>query len=144
MTPEASLLARTLNSELARQFPRFVVVGASNTAISLITYALMIRLGLLYWVSGAAAFLLGSANGYVLNRRWTFGSPDSSDRRVKYLLLQLAGLGATTALLWLFVSSGALARIEAYALALPLVTIGIFLANRAWVFTSTTTRSPRA
>jgi putative flippase GtrA len=119
---------------LLRQFLRFGLVGASNTAISFVAYAGLIWFGVVYWLAGAIAFVLGAANGYMLNRRWTFASPDSTEARLRYLVVQLAGLGATTLLLWLFVSSGTLARIEAYAAAVPTVTLATFLANRGWVF----------
>ena len=119
---------------LLRQFVKFIFVGASNTAISFVAYAGLIWFGLVYWLAGAIAFVLGAANGYMLNRRWTFASSDTTEARLRYLVVQLAGLGATTLLLWLFVSSGALARIEAYAAAVPTVTLATFLANRGWVF----------
>jgi putative flippase GtrA len=119
---------------LLRQFMKVGLVGASNTAISFVAYAGLIWFGLVYWLAGAIAFVLGAANGYMLNRRWTFASPDTTEARLRYLVVQLAGLGATTLLLWLFVSSGTLARIEAYAAALPAVTLATFLANRGWVF----------
>jgi putative flippase GtrA len=119
---------------LVTQFVKFIFVGASNTAISFVAYAGLIWFGLVYWLAGAIAFVLGAVNGYVLNRRWTFASSDTTEARLRYLVVQLAGLGATTLLLWLFVSSGALTRLEAYAAALPAVTLATFLANRGWVF----------
>jgi putative flippase GtrA len=48
--------------------------------------------------------------------------------------VQLAGLGATTGLLWLFVDHGHLHRLVGYALGIPLVTLATFVANRAWAF----------
>jgi len=120
--------------ELLTQFVKFIFVGASNTAISFFAYAGLIWFGLVYWLAGAIAFVLGAVNGYVLNRRWTFASSDTTAARLRYLVVQLAGLGATTLLLWLFVSSGALTRLEAYAAAVPAVTLATFLANRGWVF----------
>jgi putative flippase GtrA len=119
---------------LLGQFTKFIIVGTSNTAISFVAYAALIWLGVFYWLAGAIAFALGAANGYMLNRRWTFASPDTAEARLKYLIVQLAGLGATTLLLWLLVSSGALARIGAYAVTVPAVTLATFLANRGWVF----------
>lgn len=119
---------------LLTQFSKFTFVGASNTAISFVAYVGLIWFGLAYWLAGAIAFVLGAVNGYMLNRRWTFASPDTTEARLRYLVVQLAGLGATTLLLWLFVSSGSLARIQAYAAVIPAVTLATFLANRGWVF----------
>ena len=128
------LKARPRRGALVRQFAKFCLVGTSNTALSFGAYALLIWVDVRYWVAGAIAFALGAVNGYILNRRWTFASRDSTAARVRYVIVQLAGLGLTTLLLWLFVSSGARGRIAAYACTVPTVTVTTFLANRVWVF----------
>jgi putative flippase GtrA len=56
--------------------------------------------------------------------------------RRRYLLVQLAGLGAATALLSILVSLAGLGRISAYALTIPAVTLATFTANRGWTFRS--------
>jgi putative flippase GtrA len=117
-----------------RQFVRFVVVGASNTTISLASYAVLLWLGVPYAAAGAIAFVLGAVNGYILNRRWTFSTRDTTRRRLNYAAVQLGALGATTALLWLLVSVGDLGRFAAYAVTIPVVTVATFLASRGWVF----------
>ena len=130
-----------------RQFASFVVVGASNTAISLISYALLLWVDVPYALAGAIAFVLGAVNGYVLNRRWTFRARDTSSGRARYAVLQLAALGATTALLWLLVSAGDVERLAAYTITIPVVTVATFLASRGWVFRAqpmTTARESRA
>jgi putative flippase GtrA len=126
--------SRRVHVQLGRQFTKFVVVGTSNTAISLVTFALLLRLGIVYWVAGGIAFLAGAANGYLLNRHWTFAAPDSWRARRRYVIVQAAGLAATTALLWLFVSVAGIARIPAYAVTIPTVTVTTFAANRGWTF----------
>jgi putative flippase GtrA len=125
---------RRSDAGVVPQFSRFVIVGASNTAISFVAYAALIWLGVFYWLAGPLSFMLGAANGYRLNRRWTFTSPDTGEARFKYLIVQLGGLAAITALLGLLVSWGAVDSLAAYALAVPAVTLGTFLANRGWVF----------
>lgn len=50
--------------------------------------------------------------------------------------MQLAGLGATTALLWILVALAGLGRITAYALTIPAVTLATFTANCGWTFRS--------
>jgi hypothetical protein len=57
----------------------------------------------------------------VFNARWTFGCRGS---KVRYLVVQLGGLGATAV-----ISAAA-----GYFVALPLVTLVTFGANRAWAF----------
>ena len=55
-----------------RQFLRFVTVGMTNTAVTLGAYSVALRLALPYLPAGALAYGLGAANGFVLNRAWTF------------------------------------------------------------------------
>jgi putative flippase GtrA len=127
--------ARLLRSppRVSVQFGRFLAVGLSNTALSYVVYVLLVEV-LPYWLAGALAFVAGAANGYVLNRRWTFAAPDSGGARVRYVTVQLAGLVAITILLRLLVADAGVHRLWAYALALPPVTAGSFLANRRWTF----------
>jgi putative flippase GtrA len=127
---------RVPDGTLFFQFGRFVVVGVSNTTVSLLTYAGLLRVDIPYLVAGAIAFLAGAVNGYVLNGRWTFAAPDTWRARRRYVLVQLAGLGATTVLLWMVVSLADFGRISAYALTIPMVTLATFTANRGWTFRS--------
>ena len=46
----------------------------SNTVLSFVAYAILIRIGVFYGAAGGLAFALGAANGYILNRRWTFAA----------------------------------------------------------------------
>jgi putative flippase GtrA len=122
---------------VSAQLARFLTVGLSNTALSYVVYASLVFV-VPYWIAGALAFAAGATNGYVLNRRWTFSSPDSNGARLRYLAVQLAGLGASTGMLRLLVSDAGVHRIWAYALAVPPITAGTFLANRGWTFQSPT------
>ena len=122
------------SGQLARQFGKFLVVGASNTALSFVVYAGLTAVGIPYVAAGAAGFAAGAVNGYVLNRRWTFGRGDSTGARVRYLAVQLAGLGTTSALLALLVEERRLGHVDAYVVTVPIVTVAMFLANRSWTF----------
>jgi putative flippase GtrA len=102
--------------------------------LSYLVYAALVVLGAPYWLAGAVGFAAGAVNGYVLNRRWTFASPDSAAARARYLVVQLGGLGATTGLLWLLVAAGGVDRLGAHAVTIPGVTVATFLANRGWTF----------
>lgn len=122
------------SGRIALQFTRFATVGVTNTLLSFVVYGALVAARVPYPLAGAAGFAAGAVNGYVLNRRWTFACPDSGRARTRYLLVQLAGLGATSGLLWLVVSTGGLGRLAGYALTIPLVTLATFTANRAWTF----------
>ncbi len=126
--------SRVTRDSIVRQFGRFAVVGVSNTVVSFVAYAILIHIGVLYGAAGALAFALGAANGYILNRRWTFAARDSMRARLRYVVVQIVGLGATVALLWLFVSYAGIGRLAAYPITIPAVTVATFFANRGWTF----------
>ena len=114
---------------MPRELARFLAVGAANTALSIAVY-LALGGGA---VAAGAGFAAGAANGYVWNRRWTFGRPGSI---VRYAVVQAGGLIATSALVSLLAGAD-LTRGGAYALTLCTVTGSTFLANRRWTFRST-------
>ena len=132
--PPRTWRSRLSNDSIIGQFGRFALVGISNTVVSFVAYAILIHIGVFYGVAGALAFALGAWNGYLLNRRWTFGARDSTRARVRYVVVQTVGLGATFPLLWLFVSYAGIGRLAAYPVTIPAVTLATFLANRSWTF----------
>jgi putative flippase GtrA len=117
-----------------RQFGRFLVVGAANTVVSFVTYRLLLAIGTPYVVAAPIAFGAGAVNGYVFNRRWTFGARDTTRARVLYVVVQVGGALATTLLTMFFVRVAGLGEVAAFLVTIPPVTVGMFLANRIWTF----------
>ena len=130
------MLFRGIRDDLAvRQFTRFLVVGASNTLISFIVYRLLLAVAMPYAVAAPLAFAAGALNGYVLNSRWTFDARDTTRARVLYVCFAAAGALFTTLFVVFFVRAVGVGRVEAYIVAVPPVTVSLFLANRVWTFT---------
>jgi len=122
---------------VTRQLARYCVVGASNTAITLAAYALLVRAGVPAVAASVAAFAAGAANGFRLNRTWTF----RSDRRgvragSRYVAVLLVGLGLNALGVALAVGLAGLPRLAGEIAALPPVTVTTFVLSRAWVFGS--------
>jgi putative flippase GtrA len=119
---------------VARQFGRFAAVGVTNTLLSALVYAALLDARVPYLPAAGVGFAAGAVNGYVLNSRWTFGTGDSTRSRLRYVAVQLAGLAASSLLLWLLVGQAGLGRAIGYLLTLAAVTAGMFAANRGWTF----------
>jgi putative flippase GtrA/SAM-dependent methyltransferase len=136
------LLAGVASHEVPRQFVKFVVVGISNTIISLVAYVLAVRAGVPYLLASIAAFLLGAVNGYSLNRVWTFrAGAFAPSGLVRYAAVQGVGLAANAALLVALVEISRLDRILAQALVLPIASALTFVLNRSWAFRPSTART---
>jgi putative flippase GtrA len=116
------------------QFARFLAVGAANTAISFALYSLLVGASTPAALAATVAFAAGAVNGYVLNRRWTFCAPDSPKARIAYVCVQAVGALATGLLVGILVHEAAAGRVGAYLVAVPPVTVLMFLANRLWTF----------
>ncbi|HWK25886.1 MAG TPA: GtrA family protein [Solirubrobacter sp.] len=112
------------------QFVRFALVGVTNTAVTLIAYALGLRLGVAYIPAGACAYALGATNGYALNRTWTFRA---HGRAARYFAVVAVGLAANALLLRGVVAAG-VPRLAAQALATGPVTLLTFALCRTWAF----------
>ena len=129
-------------TQVARQFTRFVVVGASNTLLSLAVYVGLLAVGVPYPVAAACGFVVGAINGYLLNRWWTFSAPPASRRQVAaYLAVQVVGLLITVGVVDLL--HGRAPVLVGQAVAVPLATVAMFSLNRTWTFLARA-RFPRA
>jgi putative flippase GtrA len=117
------------------QLLRFAAVGASNSAITLVTYALFVRAGAPPVAASAVGFALGAANGYRLNRRWTFRSDrHGAGAGARYVAVQLTALAINALGVALAVGATSVPRLAGEFVILPPVTVMTFLASRHWVF----------
>jgi putative flippase GtrA len=122
-----------------RQILRYCAVGAVNTLVSLALATILLAAGTPLLVASACAFATGAVTGYALNRRWTFGARHSVSAGGVYAGVTLCGLGLDTALVHVIHGAGASA-LAAFVLALPIVTLLTFAANRRLTFRSALSR----
>jgi putative flippase GtrA len=116
------------------QFARYGAVGISNTLLSAAWYAALISLGADAVAAATIAFALGSVNGFLWNRRWTFAGRDTASP-LRYVLVQAAGLAATDLLIGAL--DPALGHALAYLVTTGTVTLATFAANRRFSFPGT-------
>jgi putative flippase GtrA len=120
---------------LAAQGLRFAIVGATNTALTLCAYALLVLAGFPGPVAGAVGWALGAANGYRLNRGWTFRSAlRGLTPAARYVAVQAVGAGLDALGVWLVVGDWHLHHLEGEVAILPAVTLLTFALCRGWVF----------
>jgi putative flippase GtrA len=124
------------HAHVVRQFLKFALVGVSNTLVFLGVYALLSEvLGVYYLLASAIGFAVGATNGFLLNRAWTFqGHVGDALTPVRWAVVQASGLALDELLLYLCVSGLGIDKLVAQAIAILVVVVVTFLANRAWTF----------
>ena len=127
------------------QFIKFGIVGISNTLLTFVVYTLLLKVfGVWYLAASAIGFAVGAVNGFLLNRRWTFrGHVGDARTPLRWMAVQSCGLGLNEALLFFWVDTVGLDKLVGQALAIAVVTVLTFLANRAWTFRMRTDPHPR-
>jgi putative flippase GtrA len=123
-----------MRTELQR-LVRFGVVGVSNTLLTVAVFAVLTGLRLPAAPASALAFAAGAANGYRLNRSWTFRVHVGGWVTVaRYTAVQLLGAGLSAGGVALVSSDTSLRRLAAEAVVLPVVTIITYTLSRRVVF----------
>ena len=118
----------------ATRLARYGIVGVSNTALTFAVYTLLMAIGVAAPIASAGGFALGGANGYQLNRRWTFtGSTPGRATVLRYVSVQAVGAAASAAGVALARGDG-LARMPAEVAVLPVVTLLTYALARTVVF----------
>ena len=118
------------------QLVRFGLVGATNTALTLAAYAVVLRLEAPVALAGAIGWGVGAVNGYLLNRAWTFqGAARGAVPATRYVAVQLMGSALNAALAAIAVGHEHLPRLAGELVVLPPVTLLTFVLCRGWVFT---------
>jgi putative flippase GtrA len=131
----ATAVRRPRVSPEVLQLVRFGLVGFTNTALTLATYAVLVALHAPVALAGAAGWAVGAVNGFVLNRAWTFrGSARGALPAARYAVVAMAGSGLNAALVSIAVSEQHLPRIAGELAVLPPVTALSFVLCRSWVF----------
>lgn len=114
---------------------KYGIVGVANVAIDFALYALLVSLGVWYPLAKILSVIVATGNGYTLNRLWTFRA--GAHRNVlltRYVTVQAGCLVANLTLLALLIEVGGLGKVTAQAIALPVIALCSFLAQRMWTF----------
>lgn len=120
---------------LLGQLVRFSLVGVLNTLISLALFKLATDLGVWDVAASGGAFIVGAINSYTLNRIWTFRAGSSSASRfVRYVVVQLVGLGTNLLVFTILVKDMSVTRLVGQAIALVCASALMFVLNRQWAF----------
>jgi putative flippase GtrA len=120
------------------QLIRFGAVGASGYAVNLASFAILVHLvGMTYWVASPIAYLLGTANNFYWNRRWTFSHAREVHARHqawKFFAVSLLSFGVNYAVLITLVKTTGMEQVLAQAIANAVGMPVNFLGQKLWSF----------
>jgi putative flippase GtrA len=125
-----------LQNPLLAQFIKFGIVGVSNTLLTFVIYTILVKaFDVWYLAASATGFTIGSINGFLLNRRWTFREHTGDALTpVRWFVVQALGLGANLGIVYVAVDGLHLDKLVGQALATGIVVMWTFFANRSWTF----------
>jgi putative flippase GtrA len=120
------------------QLVRFGAVGASGYAVNLISFAVLVHLlGVTYWVASPIAYLLGTANNFYWNRRWTFSHARDAHpvhQAWKFFAVSLLSFGVNYGVLITLVKTTGMEQVLAQAIANAVGMPVNFLGQKLWSF----------
>ena len=121
---------------IVMQFVRFNAVGGINTLITFGIYSGLVFLGLHHMAALAAEYSFGILFSYTANKRFTFAVRAGSDRKrfARMLVVYIPMLLLNAAMLWFAIDRLSMDRYIGQAVALVVVAVLSFLAQRAFVF----------
>jgi Predicted membrane protein len=119
------------------QLIKFSIVGASNTLLSLLSYYLLIHIGLHYLIANTLAFGVGILNSYTLNKLWVFQVRNSNyTTLIKFISLNLFTLSLSSILLMLLISVFHAGKIISQIIVTCTILFINYIINKLWTFSN--------
>ena len=117
------------------RFIKFGMVGVINTLVNWIIFFILNALGMYYILANIIAYILGTVNSYLWNTLWVFKYKDkaSTETTIKFIILNLIGLGLNTGILYVLVDLCNLNKFIGLATT-AIVMIINYIVNKLWVF----------
>lgn len=118
-----------------KQFLKFSVIGVLNTAITFITYTLLVHFQINTIISNSIGYILGTVNSYFFNNYWVFKAKDKSKEVfTKFIIVNIITLCVSNGLLIYITERMMVEKILAQAFVIPVTTVFNFLLNKFWTF----------
>lgn len=115
-------------------FIKFCIVGASNTALSLIIYWILNNLGIIYLLSSTISYFVGILNGYMLSTRFVFKSSRNMHTGIRFFIVYGISLFINLLILYLMVDCIGLDKMIGQIVATGVNTLFNYFANKVWTF----------
>ena len=119
-----------------KQFLLYCVIGCCGTALTCLTYALLVRFaGLHYQAANAIGYTAGTGLSFLLNSRYNFRVRDQQLRRFgTFFAVALAGFVASAGLLRVLIGYYGLKVYSTYLIVIAVVVLVQYNLNRLLSF----------
>jgi len=138
------VLEALASSGTARQFVRYLLVGALAWGVDVTCLYLLTELAHLHYLASAVpAFLLGLATNYALSRLWVFAQRAIKSTSVEFLVFAavgVVGLGLNELTLWFFGEYAQLHYLSAKVVSSGFVLVWNFGARKFLLFSDDAAR----
>ncbi len=124
------------NLQMSGQLLRYGMTGLLTNAVAYSLYLVLALNGLGILTAMTLAFITGTCISFSLNRSWTFRRSDDKGLKMKarFLVCILTAYLVNASLLWYLVDLKKLPHELVQACLIAVIAIGLFLAQRYWVF----------
>jgi len=136
---EFMLNAWWIRFERSKTFLKFSVVGAAGVAVNLVSFTMLMNIGLNKFIASPVAIELSIISNFLFNNFWTFSERDVDDkihiRGLKFNIISFVSLAVSysTFLLLSVVNPGGIPQIHQAVGIVPATLINYFL-NSYWTF----------
>ncbi len=115
---------------------KFMVIGIINTLVSFLVYSLMlIVLKSSYFTSLVFSYIIGVANSYVWNSKWTFGNRTMHfPSLIKFVTVYAATFMVNLLILRFMIEDLGISAFFSQGFSLCLATIFSFMGHKYWSF----------
>ena len=124
-----------INDDLIR-FIKFGMVGVLNTLVNWVIFFILNAFGMYYILANIIAYTLGTIHSYLWNTLWVFKYKEkaSTDTTIKFVILNVVGLGLNTGILYVLVDLCNLNKFIGLVITTGIVMIINYVVNKLWVF----------
>jgi len=124
-------------TDIRMQFAFYLVVGGTAFLVELVSFLVLLEIGLAPIPASIASFVVASIANYLLSYLVAFspGAISRGQEMSRFVLVALVGLGLNTAVVWLLLTLGAPAVVAKVAAVAPVLAWN-FLGRRLFVFST--------
>lgn len=114
---------------------KFGTVGVFNTLITIVSYSLLLAVGINYLLANIIAYGLGVINSYYWNKNWVFQSTSGHLKLFwKFVIVNLITLAVNTLSLYLFVDYLGIHPVIGQIFSIGVGMVLNYLLNQKWTF----------